>query len=85
MLPNGKELAVLHAISELEAELGQPPRLSDVGERYGVTRQAIHYWVKRLRKKKLVEPGIPGGHKFGGAALPIKLTKSGRYFVATSK
>lgn len=85
VLPNGKELAVLHVIAELEEELGLAPQLSDVARKYGITRQAVHYWVKRLRKKGLVEPGAGEGHKFGSMAPPVLLTKSGRYFVATSR
>lgn len=85
LLPSGKELAVLHVISELEEELGFPPRLGDVAEKYGVTRQAIHYWVKRLRLKSLVEEGPGAGHTLGSATPPIRLTKQGRYFIATSR
>lgn len=85
VLPTGKELAVLHAISELEEELGVPPHLPDVAGRYGVTRQAIHYWVKRLRLKNLVEPGPGAGHTLGSQTPPIKLTQQGRYFIATSR
>jgi predicted transcriptional regulator len=85
VLPNGKELAVLHVISELEEELGRAPHLTDVGQRYGVTRQAIHYWVMRLRKKALVEEGAGAGHTLGSKAPPIKLTQQGRYFIATSR
>lgn len=84
-LPTGKELTVLHVISELEEELGVPPHLLDVAQKYGVTRQAIHYWVKRLRLKNLVEPGPGAGHVMGSQAPPIKLTQQGRYFIATSR
>ena len=85
VLPNGKELAVLHSIAELEQELGAPPHLPDVAERYGVTRQAIHYWVKRLRKKNLVEPGPGAGHTMGSQTPPIRLTQAGRYFIEVSR
>ena len=85
VLPTGKELAVLHAISEFEQETGFPPNLGEVAEKYGITRQAVHYWVKRLRAKNLVEPGPGAHHTLGSATPPIKLTQSGRYFVATSK
>lgn len=85
LFPTGKELAILHAISDFEGELGHPPNLGDLAEKYGITRQAIHYWVKRLRVKNLVEPGPGAGHTLGSATPPIKLTQSGRYFIATSR
>jgi DNA-binding MarR family transcriptional regulator len=85
VLPNGKELAVLCTIAELEDELGAPPQQTDVAERYGVTRQAIHYWVKRLRKKNLVEEGPGAGHTMGSLAPPIKITRQGRYFIEASR
>lgn len=85
VIPNGKELAVLHVISELEVEMGRAPHLTDVANRYGVTRQAIHYWVTRLRKKALVEEGPGRGHVLGSNAPPILLTQQGRYFIATSR
>jgi len=84
-IPNGKELAVLHVIAELEEEMGVAPHMSHVAERYGITRQAIHHWVRRLRAKSLVEPGPGAGHVMGSAAPPLKLTKQGRYFIATSR
>jgi DNA-binding MarR family transcriptional regulator len=85
VLPTGKELAVLHAISEAEQQLGCAPHLGDVAEKYGVTRQAIHYWVKRLRLKNLVEEGPGAGHTLGSKTPPILLTQQGRYFIATSR
>jgi len=85
LLPTGKELAVLHAIADAEEELGVPPHLPDVARMYGVTRQAIHYWIKRLRLKSLVEEGPGANHRMGSQSPPIKLTQQGRYFIATSR
>ena len=82
--PNGKELAVLHVISELEAKNGVPPHLTDVARVYGVTRQAIHYWARRLRAKQLLEPGAGVGHVLGPHAPPLTMTDAGRLAVATS-
>ncbi len=82
--PNGKELAVLCVIAELEAKHGAPPKFSQVGAVYGVSRQAVHYWVKKLRAKQLVEPGPGAGHTYGSQTPPIILTDAGRIAVVTS-
>lgn len=82
--PNGKELAVLCVIAELEAKHGAAPHLTAVADVYGVTRQAIHYWAKRLRAKQLLEPGAGNGHLLGPHAPPLIMTDAGRLAVATS-
>lgn len=77
--PTARELELLQTIAVLAMERGEPPHLSAVAEVFGVTRQATFYWVRRMRKKGLLEDGPGNGPKVG-----LQLSHNGKLAVATS-
>jgi predicted transcriptional regulator len=77
--PNDRELEILKNIIAQGAN-GEPPHLSTIARDFGVTRQAVHYWVKRLRAKGLLEEGPGNGPKEG-----LLLTHNGKLAVADSE
>jgi len=48
--------SLLEVIQELTAELGRPPRLSELAERAGISTSACFGRVDHLRKKGRVKP-----------------------------
>lgn len=77
--PTAHELRMLQDIVALTAELGEPPHLSRVGRDLGITRQGVYHWVKKMRKKGLLEEPEVAGSKVG-----LVLTHNGLLAVATA-
>lgn len=82
--PNATEADLLRVILELEQEArGAPPSLAKVAKHYGCSRQAVHYWVGKLRAKRLLEQG---DGKSNGCMQPgVVLTHAGRQAALTSR
>lgn len=82
--PNATEADLLRVILELEQEaLGVPPSLAKVAKHYGCSRQAVHYWVGKLRTKRLLEQG--NGISNGCQAPGVILTHAGRQAALTAR
>lgn len=77
--PNKYELRVLQDVVALTAELGEPPHLSRIARDLGITRQGVHHWVKKMRKKGLLAESGEHGPKVG-----VVLTHNGLLAVATA-
>jgi predicted transcriptional regulator len=77
--PNNYELRILQDVVALTAELGQPPPLSRVGRDLGITKQGVYHWVKKMRKKGLVQEREGQCAKAG-----IVLTHNGLLAVASA-
>lgn len=78
--PTAHELRMLQSIVALTAERGAPPHMSHVGKDVGLaTRQGVYHWVKKMRKKGLLEEPEVAGSKVG-----LVLTHNGLLAVATA-
>lgn len=77
--PNKYELAILQIAVTLTAELGEPPHLSRIARDLGITRQGVYHWVKKMRKKGLLEES-----EVHGARAGVVLTHNGLLAVATA-
>lgn len=75
--PTSHELRILQDVVALTSELGAPPHFSRIGRDLGITRQGVHHWVKKMRKKGLLEEA-------NGSKVGVVLTHNGLLAVATA-
>lgn len=81
--PNATEVHLLQVILELEQKERVAPSLAKVALHYGCSRQAVHYWVGKLRQKRLLEQGA--GQSNGCQQPGVILTHAGRQAALTAR